>query len=83
MLDVQTIRNDFPVLQRTVNDKTLVYSRTAADPIAPAGMNVLEEQLLNIMRMSSIHYLSEKSTERLESGRKIAQNFINAMHTMK
>lgn len=83
MLDVLTIRNDFPVLQRTVNDKTLVYLDNAAMTQLPRQvMNVLEEQLLeynaNVHR--GIHYLSEKSTERLENGRKIVQNFINAMH---
>ncbi len=83
MLDVRAIRKDFPVLQRIVNGKPLVYLDNAAMTQLPRPvMKTLEEQLMgynaNVHR--GIHYLSEKSTERLENGRIIVQNFINAAY---
>ncbi|MDR3137886.1 MAG: cysteine desulfurase [Tannerellaceae bacterium] len=83
MLDVQTLRNDFPILTRTVRDKPLVYFDNAATTQKP---RCVVEQIrkayydtnANIHR--GIHFLSQQATEAHENARCTVQQFIHAKH---
>jgi cysteine desulfurase / selenocysteine lyase len=79
--DVERIRADFPILNRKVNGKPLVYLDNAATAQKP--LSVIEnlkrfylEENSNIHR--GVHYLSQKATERYEGTRKKIRTFINA-----
>jgi len=80
--DVQQIRNDFPILKRTVNDKPLVYLDNAATTQKPQA--VIEKtnhyytyENANIHR--GLHFLSELATDSYENARLKIKEFINAM----
>ncbi|OGC76148.1 MAG: cysteine desulfurase [candidate division Zixibacteria bacterium RBG_16_50_21] len=81
MLEVASIRRDFPVLHQEVNGKPLVYldsGATAQKPrqVIDALVDYYSNYNANIHR--GIHYLSEKATEAYENVRKIVADFINA-----
>lgn len=81
MLDVNKIRNDFPILKRTVNSKPLVYFDNGATTQKPkqvidAIVKYYSEQNANIHR--GVHTLSREATELYEEARKTIANFINA-----
>ncbi len=79
--DVETIRQDFPILKQTVHGKPLVYLDNAATAQKP---NVVIETLdqyyceynANIHR--GVHKLSELGTEKYEQVRKKLKTFVNA-----
>ena len=77
----KTIREDFPILQRTVYGKPLVYFDNAATTQKPRCVveKIREEYYntnANIHR--GVHYLSQQATEAHEAARRTAQQFINA-----
>jgi len=79
--DVQSIREDFPVLKQTVYGKPLVYLDNAATSQKPR--RVLEaigryytEDCANVHR--GVHLLSQRATENYEQGRAKAQQFLGA-----
>lgn len=81
MFDLQNIRNQFPILNQTVNGKPLVYLDNAATSQKP--ISVLEtwqkyytEINANVHR--GIHTLSQLATEEMELSRRKIQKFINA-----
>jgi cysteine desulfurase/selenocysteine lyase len=79
--DVERIREDFPVLRQTVNDKPLVYLDNAASSQVPQlvvdrGSVYLEHEHSNIHR--GVHYLSQKATTAYEGAREKVKRFINA-----
>ena len=81
MFPVDKIRADFPILQRTVNGKPLVYFDNAATSQTPqividAVNRYYANENSNIHR--GVHYLSEFGTNRYEQTRKKVQSFINA-----
>ena len=81
MFDVNKLRQDFPILQQTVNGKPLVYLDNAATSQKPLSViNTLDEYYreynANIRR--GIHTLSEKATAKYEETRKKVARFINA-----
>ena len=81
MLDVKRIRQDFPILNRQVNNRPLVYLDNGATAQMPVQvMRAVEEQYrmyqANIHR--GIHYLSEISTSRVEAVRGKVAEFIGA-----
>lgn len=81
-LDVQALREDFPILARTVHDGVpLVYFDNAATTQCPrqvieAIKVTTERHYANVHR--GIHTLSEQSTDLYESAREKVQAFINA-----
>jgi len=80
-LDVQAIRAEFPILQRTVRGKPLVYLDNAATSQKPrfvldAIARYYEEENANIHR--GVHYLSERATADYENVRGRTQRFLNA-----
>jgi cysteine desulfurase/selenocysteine lyase len=80
MLDIQVIRSDFPILQREVYGKPLVYLDNAATTQKP---RCVVEKLVegyyqanaNIHR--GVHYLSQQATEAHEAARQSVQRFLN------
>jgi len=80
-LDVEKIRADFPILQRSVHGKPLVYFDTAASAQRP--LKVIEaiddfyrNHNANIHR--GVHTLSQEATEAYEQARVRVAGFINA-----
>src|SRR5262249_210812 len=79
-LDVQT-RRDFPILDRTVNPRRLVYLDSAAwrqkpRTVIEAMARYYEPSHANVHR--SIHTLGEEATELYEIARDRVQRFIGA-----
>lgn len=81
MFDVESIRKDFPILQRTVHGKPLVYLDNAATSQKPlavidALVEYYERYNANIHR--GLHTLAEEATARYEEVREKVRRFINA-----
>src|SRR5438094_108253 len=79
--DVQRIREDFPILRRTVHGKPLVYldnANTSQKPrvVIDTIRRYYEEYNANIHRAT--HLLSEEATQAYEGARAKIQQFINA-----
>jgi cysteine desulfurase/selenocysteine lyase len=80
-LDIDSIRNDFPILNEIVNGKQLVYFDNAATSQKPrlvldALSGYYEHYNANIHR--GIHHLAEKATSAFEASRRRLQAFLNA-----
>lgn len=80
-LDVAAIRRDFPILDRSVNGKPLVYLDNAATSQKPrrvieAITRYYEETNANVHR--GLHKLSEEATDRYEAARATVGRFIGA-----
>lgn len=80
-LDINKVRADFPILQRTVHGKPLVYFDTAASAQRP--LKVIEavddfyrNHNANIHR--GVHSLSQEATDLYEQARIKTAGFINA-----
>ncbi|WP_332020631.1 aminotransferase class V-fold PLP-dependent enzyme [Kaistella sp.] len=81
MLDLQHIRNQFPILNQQVNGKPLVYLDNAATSQKPLSvLNCWEKyyQEINANVHRGIHTLSQLATEEMELSRRKIQKFINA-----
>jgi cysteine desulfurase/selenocysteine lyase len=81
MLDIQSIRADFPILQRRVHDKALVYLDNAATSQKPEAViqtmsDYYRRYNANIHR--GVHTLAEEATAAYEDARRQAGRFINA-----
>lgn len=84
MIDIEHIRNDFPILKREVNNKPLIYFDNGATTQKPQAVidgivNYYSQHNANIHR--GVHTLSRESTELFEEARKTVANFINANET--
>ncbi len=83
MFDVQKVREDFPILKRTVNGKPLVYFDNAATSQTPqvvidAIVDYYSNYNANIHR--GVHSLSQEATDAYEIARKKVQEHFNAKH---
>lgn len=83
MLDIQSIRAEFPILSEKVNGKPLVYFDNAATSQKPkvvieAISSYYEKINANIHR--GVHKLSQLATDAYEVSRSKIQNHINARH---
>lgn len=81
MFDVQSIRQQFPVLDQQIYGKPLVYFDNAATTQKPLCVIERERDYYlnencNIHR--GVHYLSQKATEAYENARITVARFINA-----
>ncbi len=84
MFDVHKIREDFPILKRTVNGKPLVYFDNAATSQTPQVVidtivDYYSNYNANIHR--GVHTLSQEATDAYETARKKIQHHFNAKHT--
>jgi len=83
MLDIDKIRADFPILEREVNGKPLVYFDNAATSQTPtvvidAIVEYYTKYNANIHR--GVHTLSQEATDAYEIGRNTVQKHFNAKH---
>ncbi len=83
MLDISSIRDNFPILQRQVNGKSLVYFDNAATSQTPqvvidAIVNYYSQYNANIHR--GVHTLSQEATDAYEAARLKIKNHFNAEH---
>jgi len=82
--DVEAIRAQFPILQRTVHGKPLIYLDTAASAQKPeavldAMMGLARTSYANVHR--GLHTLANETTEAYEKARETVARFINAEPT--
>lgn len=81
MADIDSIQADFPVLQKRINNKRLVYLDNAATSQKPAQVlaavaDYYQHHNANIHR--GIHTLAEEATAMYEQARQTVRQFINA-----
>lgn len=81
MLNVKQIKQDFPILQRRINGKRLVYLDNAATsqrplPVIKAIENFQTKHNANVLR--GLHTLSEEASELYEKARETVAKFIGA-----
>lgn len=84
MLDIQAIREDFPILGHTVYGKPLIYFDNAATTQKPREVvekitNGYYNVNANIHR--GVHFLSQAATEAHEEARETVRRFLNAHST--
>ena len=82
--DVEAIRKDFPILNREVNGKPLIYFDNAATSQAPQQVidvivNYYSNYNANIHR--GVHALSQEATDAYELARLKIQKHFNAAHS--
>lgn len=81
MLNIDSIREQFPILKEKVNGKPLIYLDNAATTQKPLAVldcsrNYYERINANIHR--GVHTLSQKATEAHEEAREVIARFLNA-----
>ena len=86
MLDVNKIREQFPILTRKVNEQKLIYFDNGSTTQKPQSVidainNYYKNENSNIHR--GVHFLSGLATDKFEETRNTIQNFIGAKHSMK
>lgn len=82
--NVEEIRQDFPILQREVYDRPLIYLDNAATTQKPRSVveaisNEYFSTNANVHR--GVHFLSQKATDLHEAARERVRQFINARST--
>ncbi|MDE6703635.1 MAG: cysteine desulfurase [Muribaculaceae bacterium] len=80
-LDVQAVRADFPILDRKVYGKPLIYLDNTATSQTPrvvvdAVTDMYYQHKANVHR--GVHCLSQEATDAMEAARERARQFINA-----
>ena len=83
MLNIETIRKDFPILSRKVNGKPLVYFDNAATSQTPLQVinsivDYYSNYNANIHR--GVHTLSQEATDKYEQARTTIQKHFNAKY---
>ncbi len=84
MYDLNAVRQDFPILSRTVYGKPLVYLDNAATTQKPlCVLDAMREEYLNANANvhRGVHYLSQRATELHEEAREAVRRFIGAAST--
>ena len=82
--DVQKVREDFPILQRQVYGRPLVYLDNAATTQKPlCVLDAMRDEYLNVNANvhRGVHYLSQQATDLHEAARETVRLFINARKT--
>jgi cysteine desulfurase/selenocysteine lyase len=79
--DINKIRQDFPILEREIYNKPLVYFDNAATTQKPSVVidklrEYYERENCNIHR--GVHFLSQQATGAYEASREFIRSFINA-----
>ncbi len=83
MIQIDKIREDFPILKRTINGKPLVYFDNAATSQTPLVVidtivDYYSNYNANIHR--GVHALSQEATDKYEAARIKVQQHFNAKH---
>ncbi len=83
-VDLNKIRKDFPILERTVYNRPLVYldnGATTQKPRCVVEAMTEEYYSVNANVHRGVHFLSQKATELHEASRETVRQFINARST--
>ena len=86
MYDINKVREDFPILSRSVYNKPLVYLDNAATTQKPlCVLDAMREEYLNVNANvhRGVHYLSQQATDLHEAARETVRRFINARSTQE
>jgi len=83
MFDVLEIRKEFPILDKKVNNKPLIYLDNGASSQKPMSVietvkNCYENEYSNVHR--GLHFLSNLATEKFEAVREKARSFLGASY---
>lgn len=81
MYDIQKIREDFPILDREVYGKPLIYLDNGATTQKPRQVveAITDEYYsVNANVHRGVHFLSQQATELHEASRETVRRFINA-----
>ena len=84
MINIDKVREDFPILSREVYGKPLVYLDNAATTQKPlCVLDAMREEYLNVNANvhRGVHYLSQQATDLHEAAREKVRQFINAAKT--
>lgn len=84
MYNVDKIREDFPILSRTVYGRPLIYldnGATTQKPRCVVESIVNEYYSVNANVHRGVHFLSQQATELHEASRETVRRFINARST--
>ena len=84
MYDIEKIREDFPILSRTVYNKPLVYLDNGATTQKPRCVveSITDEYYsVNANVPRGVHLLSQQATNLHEASRETVRHFINARST--
>ena len=84
MYNIEEIRKDFPILERTVYGKPLVYldnGATTQKPRCVVDSIVDEYYSVNANVHRGVHFLSQQATNLHEESRETVRQFINARGT--
>ena len=84
MYDIQKIREDFPILSRTVYGKPLIYldnGATTQKPKCVVDAIADEYYSVNANVHRGVHFLSQQATNLHEASRETVRKFINARST--
>ncbi len=83
MLNISNIRQDFPILNQTINGKPLIYFDNAATSQKPLQVIAAEAKYyseINANIHRGVHTLSQKATDAYEQARITIQKHLNAKH---
>ncbi len=81
MYNINKVREDFPILERQVYGRQLVYLDNAATTQKPlCVLDAMRDEYLNVNANvhRGVHYLSQQATELHEAARTTVKNFLNA-----
>ena len=84
MYDINKVREDFPILSRTVYGKPLVYFDNGATTQKPlCVLDAMREEYLNVNANvhRGVHWMSQQATDLHEAAREAVRKFINARST--
>lgn len=82
-LNIEKIRNDFPILSEVINDRPLVYldsSATSQKPKCVIEKTVEYYTHMNANVHRGVHTLGTRATDGYEGARETVRNFINAKY---
>ncbi len=80
-LEVERLRQDFPILRQTVNGKPLVYLDNAATTQKPQSVIDAEARYYGVLNANihrGVHTLSQRATDAYEAARDAVRDLINA-----
>jgi cysteine desulfurase/selenocysteine lyase len=81
--DVARVRQDFPILAKTIYGKPLAYLDNGASAQKPQAVidavaHAYTDEYANVHR--GLHFLSNAATEKYEEARETVRRFVNAAH---
>lgn len=83
MINLESLRDQFPALKQKIHGKDLVYLDSAATTLKPqkvidAITHHYSYESANVHR--GVHYMAQEATLKFENTRSLTQHFLNAKH---